>query len=1751
MGHALKFRNQNKQNKDVVVDSSYSDGGQHSVASNINQYKQNKDIKKRRYYLRETNMSLTEEESNFFRFYFLNLKIASKAVRVYFDYVHPPAGLARELANNSVTLKGLRFMTKLQLNILYPSPGQTVTSAEFDSTLIVCLLRNLPPRESAPVTGWDNLPLPGDTSKGADLARIKWYRNKLVHTNDGNIVVNRFQSVLGRFRRYMLNIQRDCNIHNLQITQEEHTSMINDLQKAIDNQKIVKEHHENKIHQLYDSLPKGEGGSKQKRLEEDTRALIEEDVREGTFVITKAVTDGLLLLKQNGVLLITGHAGTGKTRIGRHVLQMFCTDDTSYKCIKLNTLAEWEDMVNREDHVAVLIDDIFGETNCIYNREKDTPILEKVHAYVCRGNIKVIMTIRDTVKRQCQELFDSNNLFQFEFINLSAGRYVLRRKEKENMLTNYMKTVRRSDYTDNKGFLDNNGDTILGENGVQEIINENPVKGFPLVVYQFVHNNKYFKLGSKFFDRPTEAILEQMNAIRRKGKDQRKFMIQYAVMVYTAINENCINPEDKTCVQEVINIIDAIYGEKIEMKKCHILDAVKDLKGSYLVNIPNQRPYKLHHPTLQESVILSFAQIDEENINKIIPLISWSFFLKMVKPELYKEKEGEVVLRVPSNSYKVLAKRLVDFYIEKSGTSQLPRFIINLCNTEIFQHEYSILLPFLLDALEMEDDRDKHTENMIKSVEIGNFVLQIKNKDTFFAFLLNTLAELESQFDIYNFVLKTFETTIKTSSNHLTIGFMKSALISSLYVISSTKDVRSVKATLDIIEENKIPVLLDQGIITTNICDIPNISDLFTKFDTECYYEPCVFLTLCIWKAYEVLNIPVLEFLLSKYNQSPFDINLFFKMIYKDIWIKQMLISFRKSILDWPSLSFEPLKWMIETFKDQELYDPNFILRTGCKYQMYVTVKYVASVCKTFDEISCLQAFVDKPENLRIGVPFNKKIFDFIIKRIDTTSTDLTPVVKSVIKKQNVPDYICDAFLPVCINNANLLTLACENGQFYLVNLIIESSHIEQLDIQSALIAAFRECERNFFFYHKKADEKLKIVKYMVEKVGFEQIDLKAVCQQECSKRIEILEWFVQNIDIPRLDVYTIINSTLVNKRSDILIHIMNKVEIESLDKWKVLKSVSEQYTAECSTTILEIVRTIWDSTHDKEVLHMEEMVNKAYERKCFELLMWIHENCHPHISIDSKKVLMLACEDNRLDVAKWVLQTFEQTSLDIDGGNLFMIACSKTCEILQEQFIEMVKWILASFQIKGSDFKSGVLKVISVTMRISNESLNSVIYLLEKYFSLLNTDDIKEILNKSLEQKNYFLLNWFLKERSYCSFDKQMVLNKACSDHEIETIKILSKYFYALDMTQAMINVCTSPSRFRSGRLNEKYYNADQSVGCLSLLWNEVNKTGHDSIDIRTIVSTVCKEKKVRNNIMTWILLNLPLDQIQINEVLITCCQQSKIHHVKYILHKVAIDQLDIRKAFVKACQACPGDFQFLLQNCKPQCRDEMWQKEENKPKYLMIVDSLFQMQSEKDSYLSLVKNEIIENKKFDLMLYFLQTGYCRNINMTDRLKEACRYGKCKLVQWIVVNVELKELDIKSAFHEACDGVNYRVIPFGEKQLENIKCLALMWHYIHDINMFEIDTVLNKMTETSDSNSDNDMKTWLLYIKNINKRIYQSDNALLNTEEYTNKPSQQVNDGQCCLEDLQDNYDLNSKDEQDDYSTPKKRLRLEREMQK
>ena len=68
--------------------------------------------------------------------------------------------------------------------------GKQPSSKDFDITLMICLLRNL-----IPIDIMDNkLPLETDTSWTADLSRIKYYRNIIVHCNNALVDDTDFES---------------------------------------------------------------------------------------------------------------------------------------------------------------------------------------------------------------------------------------------------------------------------------------------------------------------------------------------------------------------------------------------------------------------------------------------------------------------------------------------------------------------------------------------------------------------------------------------------------------------------------------------------------------------------------------------------------------------------------------------------------------------------------------------------------------------------------------------------------------------------------------------------------------------------------------------------------------------------------------------------------------------------------------------------------------------------------------------------------------------------------------------------------------------------------------------------------------------------------------------------------------------------------------------------------------------------------------------------------------------------------------------------------------------------------------------------------------------------------------------------------------------------------------------------------------------------------------------------------------------
>ncbi|CAG2234295.1 unnamed protein product [Mytilus edulis] len=176
---------------------------------------------------------LSDEEENYVRLALLLKGVTPRAVRTYFDREFPPTSLPSTLNTNYNTLSDLklkRIINQAQWNLLIPRNG-VPDSKTFDVTLMICLIRNLT-SISHPINGFDSLPLPGEITPGSDLARIKYYRNKLAHHDSNTIDTAYFNTAWGDISNESIDIHEHkykCGI----IQSVNNKNLNNDLNKRL------------------------------------------------------------------------------------------------------------------------------------------------------------------------------------------------------------------------------------------------------------------------------------------------------------------------------------------------------------------------------------------------------------------------------------------------------------------------------------------------------------------------------------------------------------------------------------------------------------------------------------------------------------------------------------------------------------------------------------------------------------------------------------------------------------------------------------------------------------------------------------------------------------------------------------------------------------------------------------------------------------------------------------------------------------------------------------------------------------------------------------------------------------------------------------------------------------------------------------------------------------------------------------------------------------------------------------------------------------------------------------------------------------------------------------------------------------------------------------------------------------------------------------------------------------------------------
>ncbi|XP_022777460.1 uncharacterized protein LOC111318859, partial [Stylophora pistillata] len=134
----------------------------------------------------------TKEECNYARLCRLLVDIGSHVLRDIFDRICPPGNLHTVLTDPKIhaklqTLQKNRVLSTSQWCRLYPVIKSSVSSRDFDTSLLLLLLKNIGGL-TLPTSSWVDLPLESDTTPTANIIRLKILRDRVYsHASDASV----------------------------------------------------------------------------------------------------------------------------------------------------------------------------------------------------------------------------------------------------------------------------------------------------------------------------------------------------------------------------------------------------------------------------------------------------------------------------------------------------------------------------------------------------------------------------------------------------------------------------------------------------------------------------------------------------------------------------------------------------------------------------------------------------------------------------------------------------------------------------------------------------------------------------------------------------------------------------------------------------------------------------------------------------------------------------------------------------------------------------------------------------------------------------------------------------------------------------------------------------------------------------------------------------------------------------------------------------------------------------------------------------------------------------------------------------------------------------------------------------------------------------------------------------------------------------------------------------------------------------
>lgn len=410
---------------------------------------------------------MTEEEENFVRLIKLIIGIAPRAVREKFDTYFPPHDLAEILKQEEQTIKDLKckkhLLSDKQMSLLYPSKGLS-SSAKYDITLMICLLRNLK-KIAPPFAGFDKLPKKTEVNDGADLARVKFYRNFIAHADKDTIFTSDFNNIWNDLTQAVIRLggpeyesccdklikmkmTNDIIIHVHQEISEFRSEIQSHLEELRTNIGTLEGKHDTlskRYDDLYNEMKaalRTQTATIQHQMEEcSCQAMHQLELdkwkqQDKNFVEIKAVKYIDTCIQKHHTMTVIGIPGIGKSATVHHAALVLRTQPQNYEIVPCTGPTDIKSHFKRTRYQVFVVDDVCGRYTVNENDiEEWIKYEDAIKKIVKNGKTIILATCRLQIFNENQ--FQRISLLQ-NTCDLSSEKYQLSHEEKRQIARKYL-----------------------------------------------------------------------------------------------------------------------------------------------------------------------------------------------------------------------------------------------------------------------------------------------------------------------------------------------------------------------------------------------------------------------------------------------------------------------------------------------------------------------------------------------------------------------------------------------------------------------------------------------------------------------------------------------------------------------------------------------------------------------------------------------------------------------------------------------------------------------------------------------------------------------------------------------------------------------------------------------------------------------------------------------------------------------------------------------------------------------------------------------------------------------------------------------------------------------------------------------------------------------------------------------------------------------------------------------------------------